>query len=348
MSVSIPHHSLFCLLGHNGAGKSTIFNMLTGLTAVTSGDATVYGHSVRGEMAALRPLLGVCPQHDVLFDRLTGAEHVRLFAALKGVPRGGRDAEVARRLEQVGLTDVGGRAAGLYSGGMRRRLSVALALVADPKIVFLDEPTTGMDPIARRGVWDAIQSAKADRVIILVTHSMEEAEKLADGVAIVSRGRLRVLGTPLRLKAHFGAGYRLSVLCVDAAAAAAVAAAAAAILPSTVTAPAAEADAARGTGVMVELLVPRAGGRRMSELVAALEARKEAHAGADADASGDGVGGAAGGGVLSFGVSQSTLEEVFIRIADLSAEPEPELDQKSCLGNVFGRCGCFGCCGGRG
>lgn len=209
-----------------------------------------------------------------------------------------------------------------------------------------------MDPIARRGVWDAIQSAKADRVIILVTHSMEEAEKLADGVAIVSRGRLRVLGTPLRLKAHFGAGYRLSVLCVDAAAAAAVAAAAAAILPSTVTAPAAEADAARGTGVMVELLVPRAGGRRMSELVAALEARKEAHAaagaGGDADASGDGVGGAAGGGVLSFGVSQSTLEEVFIRIADLSAEPEPELDQKSCLGNVFGRCGCFGCCGGRG
>lgn len=212
-----------------------------------------------------------------------------------------------------------------------------------------------MDPIARRGVWDAIQSAKADRVIILVTHSMEEAEKLADGVAIVSRGRLRVLGTPLRLKAHFGAGYRLSVLCADAAAAAAVTAAAAAILPSTVVAPAAEADAARDAGVMVELLVPRAGGRRMSELVAALEARKEVHAAAgggvgDADGTADanGVGSAAGGGVLSFGVSQSTLEEVFIRIADLSAEPEPELDKKGCLGNVFGRCGCFGCCGGSG
>lgn len=138
VSVSIPHHSLFCLLGHNGAGKSTLFNMMTGLTDITAGDATVYGHSVRDDMAALRPLLGVCPQHDILFDRLTGAEHVRLFAALKGVPRSEREDEVARRLEQVSLTDVGGRAAGLYSGGMRRRLSVALALVADPKIVFLD------------------------------------------------------------------------------------------------------------------------------------------------------------------------------------------------------------------
>lgn len=145
VSVSIPHHSLFCLLGHNGAGKSTIFNMLTGLTHITDGDATVYGHSVRNDMAALRPLLGVCPQHDILFDRLTGAEHVRLFAALKGVPRSEREAEVARRLEQVSLTDVGGRAAGLYSGGMRRRLSVALALVADPKIVFLDG-TCGVYP----------------------------------------------------------------------------------------------------------------------------------------------------------------------------------------------------------
>lgn len=138
VSVSIPHHSLFCLLGHNGAGKSTMFNMLTGLTDITSGDATVYGHSVRDDMAALRPLLGVCPQHDILFDRLTGAEHVRLFAALKGVAPSEREAEVSRRLEQVSLTDVGDRAAGLYSGGMRRRLSVALALVADPKIVFLD------------------------------------------------------------------------------------------------------------------------------------------------------------------------------------------------------------------
>lgn len=213
-----------------------------------------------------------------------------------------------------------------------------------------------MDPIARRGVWDAIQSAKADRVIILVTHSMEEAEKLADGVAIMSRGKLRVLGTPLRLKAHFGAGYRLSVLCTDTEAAASVSALATSILPSTVATPA-EADAERTSGVMMELLVPRAAGRRMSELVAALEARKvgQAASGGGGSGGGDGVdgsegvdGGGSAGGVLSFGVSQSTLEEVFIAIADLSAEPEPELESKGCCGKVFGRCGCFGCCGGSG
>lgn len=208
-----------------------------------------------------------------------------------------------------------------------------------------------MDPIARRGVWDAIQSAKAERVIILVTHSMEEAEKLADGVAIVSRGRLRVLGTPLRLKAHFGAGYRLSVLCSDDEAAASVSALATSILPSTVATPA-EADAERTTGVMMELLVPRAGSRRMSELIAALEARKEGQAaaeGGNSDDVGDRVNrGGSAGGVLSFGVSQSTLEEVFIAIADLSAEPEPELEKKGCCGTLFGRCACFKCCAGSG
>lgn len=176
VTVSIPHNSLFCLLGHNGAGKSTTFNMLTGLTDVTDGDATVYGHSVKNDMAGLRPLLGVCPQHDVLFDRLTGAEHVRLFAALKGVPRALRDAEVEARLSQVSLLDVGGRYAGQYSGGMRRRLSVALALVADPKIVFLDGTWRSWRTLSEKdgkstGVDEPVAALGAGWTLVCARHS---------------------------------------------------------------------------------------------------------------------------------------------------------------------------------
>eukprot|EP01116_Phalansterium_solitarium_P019772 TRINITY_DN564_c0_g1_i1.p1 TRINITY_DN564_c0_g1~~TRINITY_DN564_c0_g1_i1.p1 ORF type:complete len:832 (+),score=308.60 TRINITY_DN564_c0_g1_i1:104-2599(+) len=203
---------LFCLLGHNGAGKTTTISMLTGLYQPTGGDATIFGHSIIDSMPEIRKLMGVCPQHDILWDQLTGREHLQMFAAFKGLPEHEIQAEVEARLEDVGLVSAGNVLTSNYSGGMKRRLSTAIALTGNPQIVFLDEPTTGMDPVSRRQVWNLIQKAKQGRVILLTTHSMEEADVLGDHIAIMKKGRLEVFGSSLRLKNKFGAGYRISVL----------------------------------------------------------------------------------------------------------------------------------------
>jgi ABC-type branched-subunit amino acid transport system ATPase component len=144
--------SIFCLLGHNGAGKTTTISMLTGLIPPTSGDATVFGHSIAEDMGSIRRLLGVCPQHDVLFPQLTVRQHLVLFSALKGVPAADVAAEVQAKINLVGLTEKDGTQSRALSGGQRRKLSVAIALLgSSSKAVFLDEPTSGMDPCAWGG-----------------------------------------------------------------------------------------------------------------------------------------------------------------------------------------------------
>ena len=147
---------LLCMLGHNGAGKTTTINMLTGMLPITSGDAYVFGHSAKYDMDSIREIMGICPQHDILWDQLTGKEHLQLFAGLKGMNPDEIEEEANKRLEQVELLHVANVQAQAYSGGMKRRLSLAIALIGDPKVVFLDEPTTGMDPVTRRSVWNMI------------------------------------------------------------------------------------------------------------------------------------------------------------------------------------------------
>jgi ABC-type multidrug transport system ATPase subunit len=137
------------LLGHNGAGKTTTIGMLTGLLSPTAGDALIFGNSIISGMDEIRQVMGVCPQYDVLWNQLTGREHLELFAALKEVSGGSIEREVVERLTDVDLLKAQNIPSGNYSGGMKRRLSVAIALIGDPKIVFLDEPTTGMDPVSR-------------------------------------------------------------------------------------------------------------------------------------------------------------------------------------------------------
>ncbi|KAJ3683352.1 hypothetical protein LUZ60_013579 [Juncus effusus] len=207
--VNFAKDQLFCLLGPNGAGKTTVINCLTGITPITNGDALIYGHSVRSSvgMANIRRMIGVCPQFDILWDALTATEHLELFASIKGLHRSEIKAVAEKSLAEVKLTNAANVRAGSYSGGMKRRLSVAIALIGDPKMVFLDEPTTGMDPITRRHVWDIIEDAKKGRAIILTTHSMEEADILSDRIAIMAKGRLRCIGTSIRLKSRFGTGY---------------------------------------------------------------------------------------------------------------------------------------------
>ncbi|CAN0901620.1 ABC transporter A family member 2 [Linum grandiflorum] len=211
--LSIAKDQLFCLLGPNGAGKTTAINCLTGVAPVTSGDALIYGYSIRSSvgMSSIRKFMGVCPQFDILWDALSGQEHLHLFATIKGLPPTSVKMVVEELLGKVKLTDAASVRARSYSGGMKRRLSVAIALIGDPKIVILDEPTTGMDPISRRQVWDVIQEAKKGRAIILTTHSMEEADVLGDRISIMAKGRLRCIGTSIRLKSRFGTGFVTNV-----------------------------------------------------------------------------------------------------------------------------------------
>ncbi|KAM6594094.1 hypothetical protein CsatA_001797 [Cannabis sativa] len=211
--LNFAKDQLFCLLGMNRAGKTTTFNCLTGITPVTSGDALVYGHSIRSSigMSKVQKLMGVCPQFDIQWDALSGLEHLHLFARIKGLPLSSIDSVIEKSLAEVRLTKAAKVRVGSYSGGMKRRLSVAVALIGDPKLVILDEPTTGMDPIARRHVWDIIKKAKKGRAIVLTTHSMEEAEILSDRIGIMANGRLRCIGTSVRLKSRFGTGFVINI-----------------------------------------------------------------------------------------------------------------------------------------
>ncbi|KNC54119.1 ABC transporter A family member 9 [Thecamonas trahens ATCC 50062] len=210
--LGVPADSLFVLLGHNGAGKSTSFNMLLNLFGPTAGNAYVFGMSIKTEMDRIRAVMGVCPQHDILWDELTAREHLELYARLKDIPGDEVYNEVEARLADVGLTSVGDVTAGAYSGGMRRRLSTAIAFTADPRIVFLDEPTTGMDPVSRRQVWNLIQAKKAGRVIVLTTHSMEEADVLGDNIGIMAAGRITTIGTARYLKSQYGTGSKITII----------------------------------------------------------------------------------------------------------------------------------------
>lgn len=235
VSFSVKKNTAFALLGHNGAGKSTLFNMLVTSLSPTQGDAFIFGLSVRHDQAQVRKLLGVCPQFDIYWDKLTGAEHIEIFAALKGLNRRERRPEISERLEDVYLTKQADVLAGAYSGGMQRRLSVAISLTGDPKIVLLDECTSGADPLVRRDLWATIDRAKKGRVIFLITHSIAEAQHIAghNAIGIMAKGKLRVLGNAMHLKSKFGAGYRLLAVLRRAEDASRLAAALNAVCPGT-------------------------------------------------------------------------------------------------------------------
>ncbi|KAJ3259370.1 ATP-binding cassette sub- A member 5, partial [Borealophlyctis nickersoniae] len=210
LDLGIFEGEIFGLLGHNGAGKTTTIHMLCGLYPPTSGTATIYGYDIRHDMPQIRQMLGVCPQHDILLDELTVAEHLRIFAGLKGVRD--IDARVEEVVRDVDLVDKRDALSKELSGGQKRKLSVGIALVGRPKILLLDEPTSGMDPFSRRKLWTHLSTTKHDRTTLLSTHFMDEADILADRKAILSRGRLQCLGTSLFLKKRFGIGYDLDVV----------------------------------------------------------------------------------------------------------------------------------------
>ncbi len=206
LSLEVAKGELFGLLGPNGAGKSTTINILCGLLEPTAGSASVGGHVLPKEARAVKEIIGVCPQEFGVFPYLTGRENVLLFGDLAGVPKAALRERADDLLKRMGLDGEADRRVRGYSGGMKRRISVVTALIGDPEIAFLDEPTTGLDPQSRRSVWDFIRTLKErQRTVVLTTHYMEEAEVLCDRVAIIDRGTLIALGTPAELKAQHGA-----------------------------------------------------------------------------------------------------------------------------------------------
>ncbi|KAG0269989.1 ATP-binding cassette sub- A member 1 [Actinomortierella ambigua] len=212
LCLTLNEGSTMILLGQNGAGKTSSMNMLSGLTKSSGGDALFYGLSMDRDMPQIRSMMGVCPQHDILFDEMSAWEHIELYAGLKNVPAVDIPALAEERLKAVRLWKVKDRMAGTYSGGMKRRLSMVISTLGDPKIIFMDEPTTGMDPVNRRNVWSFIEKFKHGRIIVLTTHSMEEADVLGDRICIMAHGRLRAIGNGVHLKNKFGSGYRVNLV----------------------------------------------------------------------------------------------------------------------------------------
>uniref|UniRef100_A0A8B9LWB7 P-type phospholipid transporter n=1 Tax=Astyanax mexicanus TaxID=7994 RepID=A0A8B9LWB7_ASTMX len=202
-------------LGHNGAGKTTTMSILTGLFPPTSGTAYIMGKDIRSDLSAIRQNLGMCPQHNVLFSMLTVEEHIWFYARLKGLSEEKVKAEMDQIVSDLGLPHKRKSKTSQLSGGMQRKLSVALAFVGGSKVVILDEPTAGVDPYARRGIWDLLLKYRQGRTIILSTHHMDEADILGDRIAIISHGKLCCVGSSLFLKTQLGTGYYLTLVKRD-------------------------------------------------------------------------------------------------------------------------------------
>ncbi|KAF9925032.1 hypothetical protein BGZ67_008934 [Mortierella alpina] len=211
MSFGVENNTVLGLLGPNGAGKSTLIHLLTGLYSPTSGTAYVAGANIRTDMATVHSKIGVCPQHDILWEDLTVGDHLLFYSRLRGIPPSLEQQAVDFAIASVSLTSFRDRQILGLSGGEKRRVSIAIALLGDNSVIFLDEPSTGLDPAVRRVIWDIINRVKVNKTVVLTTHSMEEADILSDRIAIMTLGRLRCIGTSLHLKQLYGTGFRLDI-----------------------------------------------------------------------------------------------------------------------------------------
>jgi len=208
VDLSVAEGTIFALLGPNGAGKTTMVRIMSTLIRADSGVVSVAGHDVDGDPDGVRASIGVTGQFSAVDELLTGLENLRLMADLNHLGRAAGQARVAELLERFDLVEAAGRHVSTYSGGMRRRLDLAMTLMGSPKVIFLDEPTTGLDPLARRIMWDGIRGLASSGVtIFLTTQYLDEADELADRIAVLDRGRIVAEGTPDELKRRISGGH---------------------------------------------------------------------------------------------------------------------------------------------
>ncbi|XP_060127944.1 cholesterol transporter ABCA5 isoform X1 [Zootoca vivipara] len=316
LSFDIYEGQITALLGHSGTGKTTLMNILCGLSPPSDGFASIYGCRVSeiDEMLDIRKVIGVCQQSDIYFDVLTVEENLSIIAAVKGIPPNDMIQEVQKVLLDLDMHPIKDNQAKKLSGGQKRKLSVGFAVLGDPKVLLLDEPTAGMDPCSRQTVWNLLKNGKATRVTVFSTHFMEEADIVADRKAVISQGMLKCLGSSLFLKTKWGIGYRLSMQ-ID------------------------RYCNTEGTAFLIKQHIPGASLLKQTEeqLVYALpfnDMDKFSALFADLDMHSH-------LGVISYGVSMTTLEDVFLKLeveaeinhTDFSAfnseQAEDEMDAKS-------------------
>ncbi|XP_070383250.1 phospholipid-transporting ATPase ABCA3-like isoform X2 [Dermacentor albipictus] len=292
LSLQIFDGQLTVLLGHNGAGKTTTMNMITGLFPPTRGQVHINGYNIQTQTKKARESFGLCPQHNVLFDELTVEEHLYFFYSLKESPEVSWKAHVNDVLTSVDLTEKRSALAKDLSGGMKRKLSLGNSMIGDSKILILDEPTAGMDPQARRAVWTLLQNLRRSKTILLTTHYMEEADALGDRIAFVAHGRLQCCGSPLFLKKRYGTGYRMRIAKGSNCRLG--------VVTEKVTSaiPAAQLTSDIGHEAMFNLGFPPASD--VIPLLKNLEGNKESL------------------GIVSLGISVTTMEDVFIRVGELA------------------------------
>lgn len=200
LSLNVKEGSLFAFLGVNGAGKTTTIRMLTGLTTPNGGDALVMGHSITENLQDVKKVVNLSPQETSIAPNLTVRENLEFIAGIYGFDKGKIKEKTAQMLEHFSMAEVENSKAKTLSGGWQRKLSIAMALITEPKVLFLDEPTLGLDVLARRELWKEIEALKGKITIILTTHYMEEAEALSDEIAIMAKGELKAVGTLTELK----------------------------------------------------------------------------------------------------------------------------------------------------
>lgn len=204
LNLSVEEGELFALLGVNGAGKTTVIKLLSGLIKPTSGDAVLLGNSISGRPQKIKQKTNISPQETAVAPNLSVRENLELIAGIYGQDKKTAQQGAERIARQFGLEGIRDKRAKALSGGMQRRLSIAMALISEPQILFLDEPTLGLDVLARRELWASIKSLKGKVTIILTSHYMEEVEALSDRIGVMSRGRLLALGTLAELQAQTG------------------------------------------------------------------------------------------------------------------------------------------------
>ncbi len=204
LDLRIPEGSLYALLGVNGAGKTTTIRMLTGLTTPTGGEAFVMGHSILSELDEVKKLVNISPQETSVAPNLTVRENLEFIAGIYGFDKAKTAERVKEMIAQFSMEEVENDKAKTLSGGWQRKLNIAMALITEPKVLFLDEPTLGIDVLARRELWRKIEALKRKITIVLTTHYMEEAECLADEIAIMAKGELMAVGSPDVLKKQTG------------------------------------------------------------------------------------------------------------------------------------------------
>ena len=286
---SLREGEITVLLGHNGAGKTTTMNMMTGMVSPDGGDCIVYGKSVRDELEAVRQEIGYCPQHNILWPELTCEEHLWFFASIKGLSGREREDAITRLLKDVDLSEKRESTSENLSGGQKRKLSVAIAFVGGSRLIFLDEPTAGMDVGARRHTWDLLKEKSSKHTILLSTHFMDEADLLGHRVGILHEGRLQCSGSSLFLKSRLGVGYSLVLSLTPHADQRAIAQAIQANLR--------EASLLSATAGEMSFRLPTHCVPQFAALFSVIEQSGVAL------------------GVLHFSVSATTLEEVFLGIA---------------------------------